>query len=101
MVVASDTPQTHFAHVGRLCRQSPRDPWVHTPANMALLMRYLPLRSTARTRRRAGCISAVSALSRRSCLQRGRSSCRKTSVACCMITELLRVDRSVRPKGAK
>ena len=67
MVVASDTPQTHFAHVGELCRQSPRDPWVHTPVNMALLMRYLPLRSSARTLRRAACIAAVSALSRCSC----------------------------------
>jgi len=28
MVVASDTPQMHFAHVGGLRRQSPRDPWV-------------------------------------------------------------------------
>jgi hypothetical protein len=101
MVVASDTPQTHFAHVGGLFRQSPRDPWVHTPANMALLMRYSSLQSSARTRRRAACITAVSALSHRSCLQRGRSWSRKTSVACCVITELLRVDRSVGPKGAK
>jgi hypothetical protein len=86
---------------GALCRQSPRDPWVHTPANMALLICYLPFRSSACTRRRAACKTAVSALSRRSCVQRGRSWSRKTSVACCVITELLRVDRSVCPKGAK
>jgi hypothetical protein len=100
-VVASDTTQTHFALVGGLCRQSPRDPWVHNPANMALLICYLPWRSSARIRRRAACITAVSALSRRSCVQRGRCWSRKTSVACCVITELLRVDRSVGPKGAK
>ena len=70
-------------------------------AIMALLICYLPLRSSARTRRLAACKTAVSALSRRSCSLRGRSWSRKTSVACCVITELLRVDRSVRPKGAK
>ena len=86
---------------GGLCLRSPGDPWVHNPAIMALLICYLPWRSSARTRHRAACKTELSALSRRSCLQRGRSSCRKTSVACCVITELLRVDRSVRPKGAK
>ena len=90
----------------RSCRgtlsSEPKGPMgTHTPANMALLLRYSPLQSSARTRRRAGCITAASALSRRSCLQRGRSWSRKTSVACCVITELVRVDRSVRPKGAK
>jgi len=48
-VVASDTPQTHVAHVRGLCRQSPMDAWLHTPANMALLIYYFPLRSSART----------------------------------------------------
>jgi hypothetical protein len=70
-------------------------------ANMTLSLCYLPWRSSARTRHRAGCITAVSALSRRSCVQRGCSWSRRISVACCVITELLRVDRSVRPKGAK
>jgi len=70
-------------------------------AKMTLSLCYLPWRSSARTRHRAACITAVSALSRCSCLQRGRSWRRKTSVACCVITEILRVDRSVRPKGAK
>jgi hypothetical protein len=74
---------------GGLFSQSPRDPWVHTPANMALLICYLPLRSSARTRRRATCISAVSALSRRSFLQRIGSWNRNTSVACCVITLFL------------
>ena len=101
MLVASDTPQTHVAHVGGLCPQSPGDLWVHNPANMALLICYLVWRSSARIRCRAACITAVSALSRCSGLQRGRSWSRKTSVACCVITELLRVDRSVGPKGAK
>ena len=73
----------------------------HTLANMALLLRYSPLQSSARTRHRAAYITAASALSRCSCVQRGRIWSRKTSVACCVITELLRVDRSVRPKGAK
>jgi len=70
-------------------------------ASMTLSLCYLPWRSFARMRHRAACKTAVSALSRCSCLQRGRSWSRKTSVACCVITELLRVDRSVRPKGAK
>ena len=87
---------------GGLFSQSPRDPWVHTPVNMTLSLCYLPWRSSARTRRRAACKTAVSALvPRRSSSQRGRSWSRKTSVACCVITELLRVDRSVCPKGAK
>ena len=70
-------------------------------ASMTLSLCYLPWRSLARMRRRAACKTAVSALSRRSCLYRGRSWSRKTSVACCVITELLRVDRTRRPKGAK
>ncbi len=70
-------------------------------ANMTLSVCCLQWRSSARTRRRAACITAESVLSRCSCLYRGRSWSRKTSVACCVITELLRVDRSVRPKGAK
>jgi hypothetical protein len=48
------------------CRQSPGDPWVHTPATMAPLTYYLLLWSDARTRRLADCKTAVSALSRRS-----------------------------------
>jgi hypothetical protein len=32
-----------------LCPQSPRDPWVHNPANPALLTYHLRLRSSART----------------------------------------------------
>ena len=74
---------------------------VRGPANMSLSLCYLPWRSLSRMRRLAACIMAVSALSRCSCVQRGRNWSRKTSVACCVITELLRVDRSVRPKGAK
>ena len=43
-------------------------------AIMALLMCYLPLRSSSRTRRRAACVTAVSALSRRSCSRYSRTA---------------------------
>jgi hypothetical protein len=46
-------------------------------------------------------VAGVARLQLLACSRRGRCWSRKTSVACCVIIELLRVHRSVRPKGAK
>ena len=88
MVVASDTPQTHFAHFGGSVVRA-QGTHGYGSAIMALLICYLPLRSSARTRRLAACKTAVSALSRRCLLQRIGSWSRKTSVACIVIIRYL------------
>jgi hypothetical protein len=74
MLVPIDTPQPHSAHVGGALSSEPKGPMVHTPVIMALLICYLDFGSSARTRRRATCITAVSALSRRSCSQYSRTA---------------------------
>ena len=71
-MVASDTPKTHVAACKGSCLQSRTHGY--GSANRNLLTCYLPLRSYARTRRRAACKTAVSALSRRSCSRYSRTA---------------------------
>ena len=71
-MVASDTPQTLVAACKGSCSQSCT--YGYGSANPDRLTYYLPLGSSARTRRRAACTTAVWALSRRSCVRYSRAA---------------------------
>jgi hypothetical protein len=59
MLVSSDAPQTRTFPEGRSDRRA-QGAHGYCPANMTLSLCYLPWRSSARTRRRAACKTAVS-----------------------------------------
>ena len=73
MVVSSDAPQTRTVPEGRSERRA-QGAHGYCPANMTLSLCYLPWRGSARTRRRAACTTAISALSRRSCSRYSRTA---------------------------